>query len=962
MGEKGETPQQQDHYDSSSPKDPLDDSLETRSHGGSHHHHGHHHHLHRRHQHQHHDSSLIVATPFISTPLYLSTTATPTTTAFEAVNPKRTRYTAGQWKLLPSPTTSQPAIPVVGSDSSASPSQRRPGATSNVGPASSSDTTSSPSHSPLPARSKGEGESQNQAQYRKGKYVSPVWKPNEMLWLARAWRVQYQGGGSSNEIVGGTVVGQGGRGIGKTRADKDREVAEYLQKHGVNRDAKTAGTKWDNMLGEFRKVYEWERGGEREQLVGKSYFRLSPYERKLHRLPASFDEQVFEELSQFMGSKMRNKPTPILPLTTSLPPPPPFRDHHNQLPLSSRAKEVFGVDYGSVDASCHRRIGKVRMVWEESVSLWGEDQGVGGDQEHRLGGRIRVEGCGFLNAEELTFFDESMVACTLESYDHGPLKGFSVDRFVSGQQIKVFGRRKPPSLTSPFYTSTAPPHRLSILHSTELPSRSNTSWDYQDPTEYYVGCLRIPPTSLPSLSELSWHIQDPPSEELRFPIRKDAYAYLPQGKEVMFTTTTEMLDCKSFIYEIICPIIRTNPCIATPSSRDSFISLWDDCINRLVSEFCCMEMQLIRKPSNPPSSSSTTTDNLLDEWPNITGFIKKFCLWRGEETDQIKDNGLNNNPSSSLVDKLLWTYLDIPYVLGYYAIGYLVTFCALSRGQDNRIIRTDLYSLDLSSPSERLKALVPCYRIGGILTLLAEQCNKLGVSSDFERIDVGNGIVVEMTPNLVTKFFSCRRKWTAVKEIYDFLDQRIPHSEYIIGSIEKDLALVFKPRVCKLRPTSYEQLIEALKNVTKALVALHDLCFMHRDICWEKVMKKGRDHNDEDENEEDEEMKRVKGEWILCGFEEAVGAPQIYPYTAASGRHAPEMGRGLHGVKVDMWGVGYLIQTCGLIGIPKMLMELQNRCMDQNPEHRPTAADCYHHLLQLQSSLSGAAGGSGGLM
>ena len=128
--------------------------------------------------------------------------------------------------------------------------------------------------------------------------------------------------------------GQGGRGSGKTRADKDREVAEYLQKHGVNRDAKTAGTKWDNMLGEYRKVYEWERGGEREQLMGKSYFRLSPYERKLHRLPASFDEQVFEELSQFMGSKMRTKPTPILPLTRPLPPPPPFTEEH--LPILSK--------------------------------------------------------------------------------------------------------------------------------------------------------------------------------------------------------------------------------------------------------------------------------------------------------------------------------------------------------------------------------------------------------------------------------------------------------------------------------------------------------------------------------------------------------------------------------------------------------------------------------------------------
>ncbi|XP_022922551.1 uncharacterized protein LOC111430520 [Cucurbita moschata] len=952
MGEKGEAPQQQD-YDSSSPKDPLDDSFETRPHGGGHHHH-HHHHLHRRH-HPHHDSSLIVASPFISTPLYLPT-ATATTTPFEAVNPKRTRFTAGQWKLLPSPSSSQLPIPVVGSDSSPSPSHRPTGTATVAAAASSSDTTSSPSYSPLPstasgqpepAGSKGEGESQNQAQYRKGKYVSPVWKPNEMLWLARAWRIQYQGGGSDDV---GIVGGQGGRGSGsgKTRADKDREVAEYLQKHGVNRDAKTGGTKWDNMLGEFRKVYEWERGGEREQLVDKSYFRLSPYERKLHRLPASFDEQVFEELCQFMGSKMRTKPTPLLPLTRALPPPPPF---------SSRSKQVFGVGYASVDASgspthsCSskeiRRIGKVRMVWEESVSLWSEE----GSEQHRGGGgRIKIEGCNFLNAEDLTFFDESMVACTMESYDHGPLKGLSIDRFVSGQQIKVFGRRKPPTCATTG-SHHGPPERLPLMHSTEPAARSNTSWEYQDPTEYYVGCLRVPPTSLPSLSELSWHIQDPPSEELRLPIRKDVYAYLPQGKELMFTTTTQMLDCKSFIYEILCPIIRTNPCITT-TTRDSFIGLWDDCINRLVCEFCCMEMRIIRKPN---SQSTTTTHGLQDQWPNLTGFIRHFCLWRGEETDQIKDGQPHDlDPSNSLVEKLLWTYLDIPYLLGYYAVGYLVTFCALSRGHDNRIIRTDLYSLDLSTPSERLKALVPCYRIAGVLSLLADGCHKLPIFSDFERIDIGKGIVMEMTPNLVTKIFSCRTKWTAVKEIYDFLDGRIPHSEFICGSSDKDLAIVFKPRVCKLRPTSYEQLIEALKNVTKALVALHDLCFMHRNVCWENVMKRT--------SEEEEETTTGTGEWILCGFEEAVGAPQIYPYgeASASGRHAPEMERGLHGVKVDMWGVGFLIKTCGLIGIPKMLKELQNRCMDQNPEHRLTAADCYHHLLQLQSSLSTATGTPGG--
>ena len=51
--------------------------------------------------------------------------------------------------------------------------------------------------------------------------------------------------------------------------------------------------------------------------------------------------------------------------------------------------------------------------------------------------------------------------------------------------------------------------------------------------------------------------------------------------------------------------------------------------------------------------------------------------------------------------------------------------------------------------------------------------------------------------------------------------------------------------------------------MTKALVALHDLSFMHRDLSWDKVMRR----ND-----------RENG-WFVCGFEEAVGAPQIYPLT-----------------------------------------------------------------------------------
>lgn len=83
-----------------------------------------------------------------------------------------------------------------------------------------------------------------------------------------------------------------------------------------------------------------------------------------------------------------------------------------------------------------RRIGKIRMIWEESVSIWAEE-----GEHHR--GRVKLPGSSFLNADELAFLDDSMVASTMETFEDGPLKGFSVDRFISGQHLKVFGRRKP---------------------------------------------------------------------------------------------------------------------------------------------------------------------------------------------------------------------------------------------------------------------------------------------------------------------------------------------------------------------------------------------------------------------------------------------------------------------------------------------------------------------------------------
>ncbi|KAE8665499.1 putative serine-threonine protein kinase, plant-type [Hibiscus syriacus] len=871
-GTQKQTPQQQL---SSSPRESFEESSESKQ---------------QKHLQQQTSGGVVVTAtgppPFISAPLYVPS-STFEQQQFESVNPKRTRYNSGgstgQWKLITAESSSSPTTNPFNI-------QTQP----RVIAGSSSDTASPP-QSPLPSTTSGgqetcksEGE-QFHHQFRKGKYVSPVWKPYEMLWLARAWRVQYLGGGSdaSGSSSRADVAVQQTR--GKTRADKDKEVAEFLNKHGINRDAKTAGTKWDNMLGEFRKVCEWERGGEKEQ-VGKSYFRLSPYERKLHRLPASFDEEVFEELSQFMGPRMRTSPSDDARGFKALPMPPPFKE---ELPLSARTKQLvpvtslLGLDTSLVDVGVGgyhssssssmelRRIGKIRLTWEESVNLWAEE-----GEHHK--GRVRLQGSSFLNADELIFFDDAMIACTMETFEDGPLKGFSVDRFLNGQQVKVLGRRKPfpaSSSTSGFFER---PHPLFV---NPLSDATMPPMELQDPTEYYVACLRVPPPTLPSLVELSWHLQEPPPEEYRFPLRRDVYRDLPPGKEALFTASNELLDCRAIVYDLLGPIIRTNPRLsaATATARDSYIGLWDDCINRVVSKFCSVEMVVIRKPA-----SSSTDQPLQDQWPNVTGFVKNFCLWRGEEIDQLREGQLD--PSSSIVEKFLWTYMDLPYVLAYYAVGYMVTFCALIRSQD-RIMLTDLYSVDLSSPSERLKALVPCWRIAGLLPLLADRClnNLRNVGSykqfpfsDFGRIDLGNGNIVEMTPNTVVRSFLSKKKWAAVKDIYDhMLDHRIPHTEFICRASEKDGTLAFKPRGCKFKPLNCDQLVEALKYVTKALVALHDLSFMHRDLCWDKVLRRSDSEN----------------EWFVGGFDEAVGAPQIYPHPVAivdaCGRYAPEMGRGL---------------------------------------------------------------------
>ncbi|MCO5551172.1 hypothetical protein L7F22_004669 [Adiantum nelumboides] len=310
---------------------------------------------------------------------------------------------------------------------------------------------------------------------------------------------------------------------------------------------------------------------------------------------------------------------------------------------------------------------------------------------------------------------------------------------------------------------------------------------------------------------------------------------------------------------------------------------------------------------------------------------------------------MGEDPAMSLTSKLLWTYGELPYILAYYAVGMTVTFCALSKGAADKVVCTDLVSIGLSNPRDRLSAMTPCWHVAQLLPLLADACARMrsSVYSDYSRVQSSSCKVVEVMVSHVRKVYPSRRQWAAVKRMYEVLaEQRIPFAERLVRCDEMRLSLDFKPR----------------GTVAGAEMCVHNVSLMHRDVRWENVMKR-RDIQEEEQ-------------WFLIDFDDAIFASVsasssssastsarsppphedpafhfYFPHHLSPTHHAPEMSRGMHGLKVDVWGLGYLIHTCALPDLPSHLHDLQLRFMDPDPNLRPSIDDYLLFQLQIVPSL-----------
>ncbi|CAG8456287.1 10760_t:CDS:2 [Dentiscutata heterogama] len=134
------------------------------------------------------------------------------------------------------------------------------------------------------------------------------------------------------------------------------------------------------------------------------------------------------------------------------------------------------------------------------------------------------------------------------------------------------------------------------------------------------------------------------------------------------------------------------------------------------------------------------------------------------------------------------------------------------------------------------------------------------------------------------------------------------------------------PRGEQREPNDLKELLQALICILTCLKGMHEIKpkpIMYRDVRWPNIIR----HYDGYQR------------FILIDFDNATFSPADEPLEEFSeSGHAPEMLIKKHNYKVDIWGVGNLIGSCNVTGIPPELLSFSTNLCKHNPNNRPTTS------------------------
>ncbi|XP_024515024.1 uncharacterized protein LOC9649710 [Selaginella moellendorffii] len=158
-----------------------------------------------------------------------------------------------------------------------------------------------------------------------------------------------------------------------------------------------------------------------------------------------------------------------------------------------------------------------------------------------------------------------------------------------------------------------------------------------------------------------------------------------------------------------------------------------DATRHILREYAPRLFLILHRSRNSWNTNCET--RTLSQLPDYVGYVGAlYSLFRGEEK-AVRGPG---NPKQELMDKLVWVYKDVPYLLGYHARGPNVTFGALYHG-GGKVQCQDLVTVDLSSMTDRVQSQLILFNLGRVLEVDLEKGGKSVVLSGQGIYEPGEG-------------------------------------------------------------------------------------------------------------------------------------------------------------------------------------------------------------------------------
>ncbi|KAG6949369.1 hypothetical protein JG687_00014909 [Phytophthora cactorum] len=303
------------------------------------------------------------------------------------------------------------------------------------------------------------------------------------------------------------------------------------------------------------------------------------------------------------------------------------------------------------------------------------------------------------------------------------------------------------------------------------------------------------------------------------------------------------------------------------ATEDTYHHLWDSLIAALLRR---VSNGNFRRNTNESASTGPYRPDLCFYYNN-----SDVCVFRGEEKARAHCQCRKKNCMRTF---------------GYAAVGLQVRLLAIKKDEMTKcgakVEAIETYNL--GSLKDRLSFFLAILNLSTLFRPVVDLVQSLG-RTEYAIIPRENGVVIEFADDSVTKTYPSDMSSDAfirnLRMLHQLMKEHsVPNVVELRKTNMKKKYVVLKPIGLPSQPEDVHQLLTALRDIIKALVAMHAIDLMHRDLRWENVLK----YPGEDDK------------WFLIEFDEGALSPAAKVNLLKAESHAPEILSSSHTVKVDI--------------------------------------------------------------